>query len=842
MRSPVTAIPTAASFFGKTPGADRTLIGWPQMVAWFELLARNSPRLCVESLGEATEGGDMVLLVLSSEETIASLADIRQRRSCLTHDASLVDPANAHGRLAGDKTVVLLTAGIHATEVGGVQLMPELVADLATSTAPEIAALLDRVLLLVVPTLNPDGMELVHRWYCDTLGTPAEGSEPPALYHRYAGHDNNRDWYTHALVETQRVVQRVHNVWRPHIVLDLHQMRERAPRYVLPPYIDPAEPNVHPRINALNSALGAHAAAALVREGRRGACSGVMFDCYSPTRAYQHYHGGVRILAEAASAMIATPITLSPDEVNPQRGFDPNVPSVHNPAPWRGGEWRLRDIMVYHRTAIDAVLEHAAVFRDQWLRDQWAALADQVRDPSPATFIIAPLRHQVDPPAARALVNLLRAGDVRVEVIGEAGPASPAGSFVVRTNQPFGSYARALLDLTPYPVSTSLDPPPTSAPYDVTTHCLPIHMGVDVQRVDRAIEVPTRPLGNNDLHPFQPVRASDVARGRWLAIDARSHASASVAVRVLQNGASVQRLRRPHLDGGRLLAAGTWLVDDNHAFAAAADASQRAIRSWLVHPVPGGLRQRLPRIGLYISWRPHATDTGWLRLVLETLGIPHQVVRDADIQCHVLDHIDVLVMPHLAPRDLVEGNSAEVYPEAYAGGLGAAGVTSIEAFLRRGGHVVAIDGSARALIEALRLPVQMPLGAIKPPEFSCPGAIVRVLPDPRHALTLGMDEPLPAFFINSTAFVPRDAGEGAVARYAEHRLLVSGWMHGEQHLAGRAAIIDLPVGNGRFVGIGFRPHYRTQMLTGYNVLLNALLRPGLEWPKVSSQGKPGMRP
>jgi hypothetical protein len=843
MRSPATDITTAASFFGRTPGADRTLIDWPEMIAWFELLARHSPRLHVESIGEATEGGDMLLLALSSEETIASLGEVRQRRDALAEDVCLCDPANAHGRRAGDKTVVLLTAGIHATEVGGVQLMPELVAELATSGDPRTTDLLERILLLIVPTLNPDGMDLVHRWYRESLGTPAEGSEPPALYHRYAGHDNNRDWYTHALVETQRVVERVHNAWRPHIVLDLHQMRETAPRYVVPPYIDPAEPNLHPRINALNSALGAHVAAALVREGRRGACSGVMFDCYSPTRAYQHYHGGVRILAEAASAKIATPVTLSPDEVKPQRGFDPNLPSVHNPAPWPGGEWRLRDIMDYHRTTIDAVLGHAAAFRDQWLRDQWATIAEQVREPSPSTFVIAPLRHQVDPPAARALVELLRAGDVRVHVVDESVPELPAGSFLIHSNQPFGSYARALLDLTPYPVSTRLDPPPTTAPYDVTTHCLPIHMGVDVRRVDGHVDAPARPIRNADLTPFPPVRASEVSRDRWLAIDARSHASAAVVARALENGASVHRLLRPHLDGGRLLPTGTWLVGDDHAFASAADASQRAIRSWLVHPVSGAVSQRLPRIGVHVSWRPNASDTGWLRLALEDLGIPHVVVRDADIQCDALDRIDVLVVPHLAPRDLLEGNTTEVYPKAYAGGLGPGGITGIERFLQRGGHVVAIDGSARALIEALHLPVQLPLNAIKPPQFSCPGSIVRVLPDPRHPLTLGMDEPLPAFFINSTAFKPEDESETIVAaHYAEHHLLVSGWMHGEQHLAGHGAIIDLPIGHGRLVGIGFRPHYRTQMLAGYNVLLNALLRPGLAMPDNRQQAQVRMRP
>ncbi|HVL25708.1 MAG TPA: M14 family zinc carboxypeptidase, partial [Thermomicrobiales bacterium] len=746
MSSHVIVAPSIETFFGRTPGADRTLIDWPEMLAWFEEIERASPRLRMESIGQATDGGEMVLLTIADPATIGALDSVRDRRRALADEALLRDPANENGRLAGDKTVVLLTAGIHATEVGGVQLMPELVADLALSDDEAVARMLEHVILLIVPTLNPDGMDLVHRWYRDTLGTPAEGSAPPALYHRYAGHDNNRDWYTHALVETRNTVEHAHNPWRPHIVLDLHQMQEHAPRYVVPPYIDPVEPHVHPLINALSTEVGAFVASRLVQAERPGACSGVMFDCYSPTRAYQHYHGGVRILAEAASAKLATPVAMDAGEIKPQRGFDANIPSVHNPVPWPGGTWRLRDIMDYHLTTIHAVLEHAALHRDAWLRNQWKMLADQVHEDPPLTFAIAPLRHQIDPPATRDLIAILTGGDVTVDYVTQSNPSVPAGSFLVRADQPFGSYARALLELTPYPVPARAAGTPSAIPYDVTSHCLPVHMGVDVRRIDGEATVESRPLAPGDLTPFTPLVASDVTRDRWLAIDARSHVAVSIAARAIANGADVRRLVRPHFDGGRVLPIGTWLVTDDNAFAAMADANRHALRTWLVRPVATGtIRQRMPRIGLHLSWRPNASDGGWMQLVLERLGIPFDVLRDADFSCGAIGDYDVIVVPHVPGQELLDGNSEKVYPPAYANGLGTAGIAGLLGFLKHGGYLVAIDGSARALIEAMRLPVDLPTVGLKPAQFSCPGSMLRVVADPTHPLTLGMDESITAF-------------------------------------------------------------------------------------------------
>ena len=818
------------AWFGKTPGADRTLIAWDDMRSWFAEVEQASARLAIRNLGQSERGAEMDLLIVSSEATIRDLEHMLAQREALTRPELLADPANEAGTLAGTKPVVLITAGIHADEVGGVQLMPELISRLALSQDRSITELLDRVIVLIVPTLNPDGMNLVHEWYEKTLGTSAEGSDPPGLYHPYAGHDNNRDWYTHALSETRNTIDAVHRPWRPHIVLDLHQMGEDAPRYVVPPYIDPVEPHLHPLINVLSSEIGTGIATAQRRAGHNGASSGVMFDGYSPTRAYQHYHGGVRILAEAASASIATPTDIHPDQVKVRRGFDPNLPSVHNPVPWDGGIWRLRDIMDYHLTTIFAVLDHAAAQADQWMRDQWQMLADEVRTKNPITYVIAPLRQQIDPPATHALIDIMRRGDVRVEIAESGADSIPAGSLLIRSGQPFGSYARALLDLTPYPVPRPGERgTPPATPYDVTSHCLPLHMGVEVRRLDHDPTIDSRPFADSDLVVFDPPSASDIDRSRWLAIDPRSHRAISVVIHALQNGAEVRRLLQPHLEAGRILAAGTWLVADDHVFATMSDAHQHGIRTWLVNPIPFGAPvQTLPRIGLHMPWMGDAIDAGWTQLALEQLGISLDLLHDNDIRAGNLERYDAILIPHLKGKNLLNGNSTSTYPEQFCGGLDDEAVAHLRQYLEAGGHLIAIDGAAAALIPRLDVPVNLPLQSLEDGAFSCPGSILRVIPDPSHPVTLGMDESCPVMFTSSTTFAAGSEGmPQSPATFATNALLLSGWIQGEEHLHGTSAIIEAAIGRGIFTAFGFRPVFRTQMLATFPMLTNALMRPGL---------------
>lgn len=815
MRTDTDHIFDLATAFGTSPGDDGVLIDWDEMCEWFDAVAAISPHLSIQTIGDSTEGRPLKLIVASSPETIRNLDAVADARAALRYpDHLLVGDPTA----AGSKPVVLITAGIHATEVGGPQLMPGFVRDLARY--PRHHDLLEKVILLIVPTLNPDGMDLVHRWYRDTKGTPAEGTAPPALYHRYAGHDNNRDWYQQHLPETRVVVDEVLRVWYPHVVIDLHQMGHTAPRYVLPPYIDPVEPHVHPLTHALTNELGSQIALAHLRAGHEGVCSGVMFDCYSLTRAWMHYHGGVRILAEAASAGIASPVSLKPDQVHLWDDVSPTSPSSHMPLPWRGGTWALADIIRLHRITIDTVIAHVASRPTRWLHDQWQMVRDQVQGADFGYWVIAPLAHQTDPAAARELIEILQHGDVRVDVaVDDNGPVR-AGSLLVHRQQPFGSYAAALLEHTPYPEGAQA--------YDVTSHYLPLHMGVEVQYLPGTFGGGTRLATDADLSPFRPAEAQEIRAGAWLVIDSRSAASIHLVNHALRTGSRVARLQRPAVSGRRMLAAGSWIVTDGSIWDVKAHAARMHVRTTVIDPLAGELLTvTAPRIGLYDPQHVSASDFGWLRLWLERAGFGFTVVTGEDIIHGALDRIDALLIPHAKPDHLLRPHDGGAYPTQYRQGLSERVAATMRTWTHRGGHLIAFEGAVAAVCERLKIDLDQPLVNTSARSFASSGAVVRIEPALGDELIVGIEEPFPVMYFSPWGFEVRDTGsQHSVARFARVSTVLSGTMRGEKQLAGKHAVVQMTMSEGHFTAFAFRPHFRTQMLASEAILVNAIMQFG----------------
>ncbi|MGB3327385.1 MAG: M14 family zinc carboxypeptidase [Thermomicrobiales bacterium] len=827
-----TMLQDPATFFGVTPGDDRVLVRWSAMVAYFDHLAAGSDRLQVERIGRSTEGRDLVLLTIASPQVLAALDTHRKRRAALVDRNLLANATLAPSTTAGDHTVVLVTSAIHATEVGSAQLCPELVHELVTRDDADTARMRENTIVLIVPTLNPDGMDQVHDWYEETLGTSLEGTAPPALYHQYAGHDNNRDWMHHRLAETRVLIDQVHKPWRPHIVLDLHQMYENGSRYFVPPYIDPIEPNVDPRLIANGSALGNHIAARMAANRQTGVATGHLFDAFSPSRAWSHYHGGVRILAEAASAKIATPITITPDDLTVHRGLDPRQPRIGYPMPWTEGVWRLRDIMDYHREAVLATIDHAARNRETWLADQWAIFADAVNRAPDHAWVIPPLEHQLDPAATRDLLGILQRGEVALDLLDApatdaAGTTHGRGSWIVKPGQPAFSWANALIPPTPYVVGAD-----GTQPYDVTTHSLAVHLGVEASMVKGWQEWQTHPAPAGETPRLRPLTTPRLGNGRWLTIDARSHAAVQLAMEARSAGGQIQRLASSHLADGHLLDPGTWVISGLDPARLLDRAAEIGVRVGTTLPVAGGLlNQRVPDIGVLVAPTGEATDAGWARLTLESLGIPHTVVGfDAFTQDSALEGIDVLLLPHLGKKayaSLLPDDDTSDHPQAIARSQFAA---VLRHALERGIRLVGIDGSAALLIELLGLPIEMPLAEQEDAAFFSPGAMVRTSVATTHPLGWGMDRFAPALLTGKNAFRRLDTTIPAPVRFEPDQHVISGWVQGADQLAGLDAMVDVPVAHGHVTLLAIRPHYRAQVAVTLNLLTNALLIGGLEVP------------
>ena len=833
------AIRTPQEFFGYVPGDARKLPSWPQVVAYFRELADGSDRLRCDELGPATEGQPFVAVTIAAAGTLADLDSYREIQRRLA-DPRITTPAEAEALIARGKTVVLLTCSIHSNEVGSTLMALSLAHDLATGDDEQTRAILDNVILLLVPSLNPDGWQLVYEWYTQTLGTPHEGTAPPTLYHPYTGHDNNRDWFMFTQVETRHAIAGIHNRWHPQIVFDQHQMGSEGARFFVPPYIDPYDPNVDPILQQEINQLGYAMVAELTSAKKEGVATAIIFDAFSPSRAYQHYHGGVRILSEAASCKICTPITIAREALREARGFNPRVAAANHPLPWSGGEWTIADIVAYERIATLALLDNAAQGRERWLRNFYLVHKAAVEREAPYAFVIPATGR--DPGATVELLQALQFGGVAIErataPFTAGGVRYEADTRVIRLAQPYGAFAKTLLEVQTYPDLRLYPGGPPKPPYDITAQTLGLQFGVETAQIDHPFGADLQPFGPDDL----TVPTAQIVGGQ--SGTATLGAEANDSVRAINavlggeagTGATVARLTAPWTVGETEYAPGTYVIRDFDATALVALVERYGLRLRFVPddaPEPAAQRLRMPRIGLYRSYKANAMDEGWLRFVLEQYSFPFATVRDADLrQGDLLDRFDCLILAHQPAREILDGNSAREYPAEYSGGIGERGAANLRRFVDAGGTLIALDAACELAIEHLYLPVTNALAGLKAEQFYAPGALFRIIVDPTHPLGWGFARDTAALYLNGPAFEIRSApGEREqptiVAHYPHSNVLLSGWVLGPQQIAGKAAIVELPVGRGRAILFGFRPHFRAQTRGTYRLLFNAIYRGGL---------------
>ena len=485
-------VPTPADHFGFRLGTAGRLANWDALTAYYARLAQTSDRVAVDTLGPTTMGRPFVMLTITSPANHARLGELHGIQRRLADPRTITGGDELEALLDEGRTVVMITHAIHSTEVGGAQAAARLAYNLASTTDERVMEILDNVILLQIPSLNPDGTQWVNDFYNEHAGTEYDGRSPPWLYHFYTGHDNNRDWYTFYQKETQHTV-RAQNDWHPQIVHDIHQMGGNGARIFFPPYIDPIEPNVDPGLVSAVNQLGAYMAAELTSQGKQGVVINAIYDGFHPGRAYMHYHGGARILSETASARLATTVDVPSEAVRGGREYEASRAAWNFPWPWEGGEWGLPDIVDYQFSGAMALLVNAAKNRRFWLENFYRVNERAVAgwDSWPAAWVIP--AGQENEVGVQSLLRILTMGDVEVRQAGEAfaaaGASHPAGSWVVLMRQPYAAFAQTLLTVQEYPDLREYPGGPPKRPYDVTAHTLPLLMGVEAHALEAAPEV-----------------------------------------------------------------------------------------------------------------------------------------------------------------------------------------------------------------------------------------------------------------------------------------------------------------------------------------------------------------
>jgi hypothetical protein len=762
----ICAIPTPASHFGHEIGVDRKLLDWDKVVSYFRALERSSDKIRVEELGKTIEGRPFIAATIAEPETLRSLDRYREVQRRLA-DPRSTSEAEAESFIARGKTVVLLTCSIHSTEVASTHTAVEFAYRLLTEDKPRYRAILHNTILLLVPSLNPDGVDIVTRWYRRTLGTPYEGTSPPELYHRYVGHDNNRDWYMFTQPETRMTVSKLHNVWHPQIVYDVHQQGQYASRIFVPPWLDPVEPNVDAILAQEMNMIGTAMAADLTAAGKKGVAIHAAYDFWTPARHYQAFHGGLRILTESASARLATPVTIRREQLDRNAlGYDAQQRSWNHLEPWDGGEWHLRDIVDYQLIAFESCLYQAAIHRDELLRDFYRVGQRAVARTQPAAFLIP--AKQRDPGGTRKLLDTLDFGGVEIARAAD-------GSHVISMAQPYSSFAKTLLDRQNYPDMRQYPGGPPVRPYDVTAHTLPLLMGVDVE----ALEKPWAGVLAREHFPGEhPESFAAGDTDSWLTIN-----------RVWKSGGAV------------------WRDPATGDFATAQKGA-----TWK--------QLRRPRIGLYKSFIP-SIDEGWTRWLLEQFEVAYTNMGNNDVQSGDLRRkFDVLVFPDQPSDELASGYAKGSMPQEFTGGLGDAGADALREFASQGGTLVFLNRSTAYATQVLGVKAKNVLDGVSNREFYAPGSLLNVTLEPGSPLTVGLPREIAVWSEHSPAW---EASAGAVARYPDAQILASGWLLGEKLLAGRSALVDSRLGAGHVILFGMRPQYRGQSYQAFKLFFNALV-------------------
>ena len=860
-------LPTPESVLGFRPGADYKLATYDQAVGYFKKLAAATRYMKLVEAGRTSQGRAMYFALVSSPENLAKIDRYREIARRLAHPQGLTD-AEARKLAREGKAFVHIDGGLHSNEVAGPAHVPQLLYDLINGASePDGKALLDNVVLLLWPTINPDGQQMVAEWYMQNVGTPYELAALPRLYQEYVGHDNNRDAYMLNMVES-RVLEHTWRQWEPQIIYVHHQTGPFPTRIWLPPFSEPVGIDAPFLMSRQVNMIGMAIAKGLEERGQVGATHmGTAFDAWYP--GYVDYAPNFKNIAafwtETALYQYATPREYTIDDF-PPAARDLRPTSLYS-SPWPPGPWRLRDAVDYMETASLSVIEFASKYKDSLLFNRYQAGRDQIalgkKKPPYAYFIP---REQRDPVAAVELLRRMAFGGVRVSELTQpvtvGSETFSSGTWVVPTDQEFAAMAREVLDVQKYPDLRQYPGGPPERPYDAAGWSLPLQMGIrvvpantplpDQARSSMKLVAPPPDLKikptayeaalQRDAAPFDslpgtgfdtdpssaaivPPPGTVTGSGPMLLVDpAQNNAFKAINI-AWRQGASVQASAGASGSPIRFSIRGLPERAQDDLVRSLALQAERA------GDAPGRtIRQ--PRIGLYQPWSGSMSE-GWTRWVLEQYGFTFVIVRPEDFQAPLSQKVDVLIIADDARVPIggagalgrgAPGFSRPVRPE-HAYQLTASDLQGFERFVRGGGTVVCVSNASAFAIQQLALPVRNVVAGLKPEEFFLRGSIVEVATDPSHPVMAGMPEKAAVFVDGSPVFETLEGFTGTVlARYQDAGSpLLSGYLIGETHLHGKAAALDVPLGEGHVVLLGFRPEWRGQPFGTFRVLFNAAL-------------------
>jgi hypothetical protein len=843
-----TPVTTPEKFFGFQLGADRHMARWDKIVEYYSVIEKQSGgKMKVINMGPTENGNPFLMVIITSPKNMADLDTIKKNNLTLVHPGSTPD-AEIKKIIATGKVVIVQSMSMHATEIGGTQMAPELAYDMITRTDEDTKRILDNVVLIEVPCFNPDGELMVTDWYNKTLGTPYEGSNYPSLYAKYIGHDDNRDALLTSMKESQYMASLLFTGWKPEIYVDHHHMGSYGARISLPPYAEPTRPYADPLMWREIAWYGAQMAYKETEAGYTGAINNAIYSGWGHFGFHwiTPFHNIDGMLTESASAKLATPLYILPEQLQGGvRGLPKYEEETIFPDPWPGGWWHLRDIVNMQKTAAWAAMDIAARNRETVLFNAYQKAIHQTARGAAAplnTYVIP--ANQYDPITANFLIQKLLVQGIDIQQAEKAfttpdGHAYEAGSYIIPLAQPKMGLIRNLLDRNFFPDNDwtrdkNGDP---IRPYDLSTDTIAEMMGVRVDHIAGPLTVPTRliteaPLAPGKLAPGKP--------GYTL--------SAKLDAAFL----AVNQLQAKNITVSRIDADAPGLIKGDFLVTGGAEADLKTIATSTgvdftpVASVPSSGTHPLKRLhlGLYQRYYGGNVDEGWTRWLLEHFGYDYNNILDTELKKGDLNaKYDVIILPD-DPTSTLTGEPAAAgaggrgggggygpnpseFPPEYRSGFGEEGVKALRDFVQKGGTVVTLGQASDFAMEKLGVHARNILANVPSKQFWCPGSTLKVNVDTSSPLAYGMPKEALALYLSGDPVfqvLPNNANEkySIIVSYQDREILQSGWLVGETNITGKAAMIAAEMGKGKVVLIGFRTQHRAQTYGTFKLLFNSL--------------------
>jgi hypothetical protein len=826
--NPSPKVPTPESVLGHRPGDDFYLANYDESREYFHKLAASSNRVKLINVGKTTRGLDWEIAIISSPENLANLDKYKDISRKLA-DGRGLSAADAHELARQGKAIVHIDGGLHSSEVAGAQQSITLAYKLVSSqNGPEVDAILNNVILMLWPTLNPDGQNEIVGWYRKNLGTSFEVSPLPDLYQEYVGHDNNRDGYMNNMLESQDVT-RTEIEWDPVIFYCHHQTAPFPTRIFVPPFVEPISGNIHPLMGRWLNVLGTDIAAYLDEHGMPGAVNRVGFDNWYPGFLdFTHiFRNSISFFTETALFRYATPRFYPVDEFpKDQLGLRTEV---FYSSPWRGGWWRLRDAVNYMEGASMAVLDTAAKYHEELLYNRYQAAADNVsrftKEP-PYAYVVT--LEQRDLPEAATLVQKLMINGIEVQQAAKPFHANgrdyAPGTWVILMDQPFSPLVKELFEPQHYPDLRETPNSPPKLPYDVTGWTLPMQMGVQVAPVLEPVTTAER-TNLKKMEQFAAPVGTIEGNGGVFVLSRKSNASFKALNAILDVGghvsfASADSETADGTETGAMIVSG---FDRDKIKKLAGDNSlkMRAVASAPKDVVT----VKKARLGLYRSWVANI-DEGWTRWILENYGFAPVTLRNGDIQAGGLrERFDAIILPDAKPETIRTGFGPGSVPGVYTGGIGEVGTSALREFVQSGGTLITFNNASLFAIDDLGLPVKNILAGVKDEDFFCSGCLLRVeVQDSGASAVWGLPHDPIVMFERGPVFDTKDGFRGRIlAAYPkEQSPLMSGYLLHPERIQGKAAAVEVQYGKGRVYLLGFRPQWRGQSHGTYKFFFNAI--------------------